>query len=83
MNPQTLYDKFAFIHRQCVQRATSLTAFTVYLWLCVSVYYTYRASTFYIATWAIYRVIPFVLLLRFLSWMFRAQARSDAAIQFC
>ena len=43
----------ALIHRQCVKHAANLTAFIIYLWLCTSIYYTYRASTFYIATWAI------------------------------
>jgi len=61
----------AFIHRQCVKHADSLTSFIIYLWLCTSIYYTYRASTFYIATWAIYRVVPFVLLF----WLFRSMFR--------
>jgi hypothetical protein len=61
----------AFIHRLCVKHANSLTAFIIYLWLCTSIYYTYRASTFYIATWAVYRLIPFVLLFWLFSWMFR------------
>jgi hypothetical protein len=69
----------AFIHRQCVKRANSLTAFIIYLWLCASIYYTYRASTFYIATWAVYRVIPFVLLFRLFSWMFRPRQDTAAA----
>ena len=69
----------AFIHRQCRKRATSLTALIIYLWLCTSIYYTYRASTFYIATWAVYRIIPFVLLLWFFSWTFRRRVRSDIA----
>lgn len=59
----------AFVHRQCVKHAKSLTAFIIYLWLCTWIYYTYRASTFYIATYAIYRVIPFVLLFWLFSWM--------------
>jgi hypothetical protein len=42
------------------------------IWLCVSIYYTYRVSTFYIATWAIYRVIPFALLFWSFSWLFRS-----------
>jgi hypothetical protein len=69
----------AFVHRQCVKRATSLTAFIFYLWLCTSIYYTYRASTFYIVTWAAYRVIPFVLLFWFFSRIFRPQTRSGLA----
>ena len=68
----------AFIHRQCVKHASSLTAFIIYLWLCTSIYYTYRATTFYIATWAVYRLIPFVLLFWLLSWLFRP--RQDAAM---
>jgi hypothetical protein len=69
----------AFIHRKCVKHATSLTAFIFYLWLCTSIYYTYRASTFYIATWAAYRVIPFVLLFWFFSRIFRPQTSSGLA----
>jgi hypothetical protein len=71
----------AFVHRRCVKHATGLTAFTFYLWLCTSIYYTYRASTFYIMTWAVYRVIPFVLLFWFFSSMFRPRTRSDVAIR--
>jgi len=67
----------AFIHRQCVKHADSLTSFIIYLWLCTSIYYTYRASTFYIATWAVYRLIPFVLLFWLFSWVFRP--RRDVA----
>ena len=64
----------ALIHRQCVKHASSLTSFIIYLWLCTSIYYTYRASTFYIATWAVYRVIPFVLLFWLFSRTFRSRA---------
>ena len=67
----------ALIHRQCVKHPTNLTAFIIYLWLCTSIYYTYRASTFYIATWAIYRVIPFVLLFWFLRWLLRPRTGPD------
>jgi hypothetical protein len=63
----------AFIHRQCVRHPHSLTSFITYLWLCTSIYYTYRATTFYIATYAVYRLIPFVLLFWLFSWMFRSQ----------
>jgi hypothetical protein len=66
----------AFIHRQCVKHAASLTALVIYLWLCASIYYTYRASTFYIATWAAYRVVPFVLLFWFFSRIFLQRTRS-------
>ena len=71
----------AFIHRQCVKHANSLTAFIIYLWLCTSIYYTYRATTFYIATWAVYRLIPFVLLFWLFSWMFRPRPDGAAASQ--
>jgi hypothetical protein len=69
----------ALIHRQCVKHANSLTSFIIYLWLCTSIYYTYRASTFYIATWALYRVLPFVLLFWLFSWMFRPRGDLAAA----
>jgi hypothetical protein len=68
----------ALIHRQCVKHAGSLTSFIIYLWLCTSIYYTYRASTFYIATWAVYRVVPFVLLFWLFSWLFRPRAIAAA-----
>jgi hypothetical protein len=71
----------AFIHRQCVKHASSLASFIIYLWLCASIYYTYRASTFYIATWAIYRVIPIVLLLWLFSWMFRPRGNAETGGQ--
>jgi hypothetical protein len=60
----------ALIHRACVKHAASLAAFIVYLWLCTSIYYTYRATTFYIASWAVYRLIPFLLLFWFFKEMF-------------
>jgi hypothetical protein len=63
----------ALIHRKCVKNATSLMAFIVYLWLCVSVYYTYRATTFYISTYAVYRLIPFVLLFWLFSRVFESR----------
>jgi hypothetical protein len=68
----------AFIHRQCVRHASSLTSFIIYLWLCTSIYYTYRASTFYIATWAVYRVVPFVLMFWLFNWLFRPRAVATA-----
>ena len=71
----------AFIHRQCVKHANSLTSFIFYLWLCTSIYYTYRATTFYIATWAVYRLIPFVLLFWLFSWMFRPKPDAATASQ--
>lgn len=54
------------IHRQYVKNSSSFAAIIVYIWVCTSVYYTYRATTFYIATWALYRLLPFLLLFWFL-----------------
>ncbi|MFB9265945.1 hypothetical protein ACFFWD_22775 [Bradyrhizobium erythrophlei] len=68
----------ALIHRQCARRAESLTAVIVYLWLCISIYYTFRASTFYPATWAFYRLLPFVLCF----WALRALLRSKGRSAF-
>lgn len=59
----------ALVHRICVGGAASLVAFVIYLWVCVSVYYTYRATTFYISVYAVYRVLPFVCMFCVLSWL--------------
>jgi hypothetical protein len=70
----------AFIHRQCVKHATNFTVLVLYLWLCTSIYYTYRASTFYIVTWTVYRVFPFVVLFWLLSRLFRRRAGAKISV---
>lgn len=76
----------SFIHRKCVRHSKSLTSFIAYLWLCTSVYYTYRATTFYIATWAVYRLLPFTAIFWYFSHMFATikgpnYAKPDAGVE--
>lgn len=51
------------VHRWYVKRSAGFLATIAYLWLCVYAYYTFRASTLYILTWAVYRLLPAIALL--------------------
>jgi hypothetical protein len=70
----------AFIHRFCVRNADNTATLIAYLWLCLSIYYTYRAGSFYIVTWAIYRLAPFLFVLGLLRRLLRQDDRQEAAI---
>lgn len=51
---------FAWIHRWYRRRSSRFLPTLVYVWLCVWSYYTFRASTFYLLTPFLYRVLPVV-----------------------
>jgi hypothetical protein len=54
---------FAAIHRWYVRRSTSLWVTASYLFLCVWSYYTVRATTFHIAYFVVYRLVPAIALM--------------------
>lgn len=54
---------FAWAHRWYVQRSSRFLPILVYSWLCIWSYYTFRASTFYLLSPIIYRVLPAVSLI--------------------
>jgi hypothetical protein len=51
---------FAWVQRWYTRRSTRFLPTLVYVWLCVWSYYTFRASTFYLLSPFIYRVLPIV-----------------------
>lgn len=51
-----------YIHNWYVKRAAGFWPTLFYLWLCVLSYYTFRASTFYLLTHALYVFLPAYLL---------------------
>lgn len=54
---------FGWAHRSYARRASRFLPTLCYVWLCVWSYYTFRASTFYLLSPIIYRVLPLVLLI--------------------
>jgi hypothetical protein len=53
---------FAGIHRWSSRRASSLWVLVFYVYLCLWCYYTIRATTFFIAYFALYRFLPAMVL---------------------
>jgi hypothetical protein len=49
-----------FLHRQYAARSSSFLLTVSYIWLMTSIYYSYRATTFYWVTFAAYRLLVFV-----------------------
>jgi hypothetical protein len=68
---------FAGVHRWCSRRAHSLWVVVFYLYLCLWCYYTVRASTFYIAYFAVYRFLPTLVLV----WAARAVLRGLGVVR--
>jgi hypothetical protein len=56
---------FAWAQRWYTRRSSRFLPTLLYVWLCVWSYYTFRASTFYLLSPIIYRVLPFVALIYF------------------
>jgi hypothetical protein len=54
---------FGWAHRWYTRRSSRFLPTLCYVWLCVWSYYTFRASTFYLLSPVIYRVLPVVLLI--------------------
>lgn len=54
---------FGWAHRWYTRRSARFLPTLCYIWLCVWSYYTFRASTFYLLSPIIYRVLPLVLLI--------------------
>jgi hypothetical protein len=64
------------LHNWYVKRAHRFWTTLFYLWMCVEVYYSFRASALYAATWIIYRFIPLYLLVETTAWILRTGRRS-------
>lgn len=66
----------ALVHRWYSRRKTDYFATLFYLWLCLKVYYTFRASTFYPVVWVFYEFLPAYVLMRYgprwVSWWLTA-----------
>jgi hypothetical protein len=56
---------FGWAQRYYARRSSRFLPTLLYIWLCVWSYYTFRASTFYLLSPAIYRVLPVVALIYF------------------
>lgn len=54
----------ASVHRWYLRRASEFWNTLLYLFLCVWVYYSFRASSFYVVYFVLYRFLPVVLLVR-------------------
>jgi hypothetical protein len=62
---------FAWAHRWYAQRSSQFLPTLVYVWLCVWSFYTFRASTFYLLSPIIYRILPAVSLIYFSARLIR------------
>lgn len=54
------------IHRLYVKRVHGFVGTVAYIWLLTTIYYSYRATTFYWLTFVIYRLAVFVILFKLL-----------------
>jgi hypothetical protein len=50
----------SFTHRQYFKHDTSFLATVSYVWLLTAIYYSYRAGTFYLLTYVVFRLLAFV-----------------------
>lgn len=66
----------ASIHWWYVRRASEFWTTLLYLFLCVWAYYSFRASSFYIVYFVLYRFLPVVLLVRFTGTLLKPADRS-------
>jgi hypothetical protein len=74
---------FAWAQRWHASNATRFLPTLVYVWLCVWSYYTFRASTFYLLSPIIYRLLPVVALVytgERLTRRWRRDGRDDGRI---
>lgn len=55
---------FALLHRTYAKHATSFWMTVFYLFLCIFSYYTFRASTFYILYFVVYRFVPVLVVVK-------------------
>jgi hypothetical protein len=68
---------FAWAARWYTSRSSRFLPTLVYVWLCVWTYYTFRASTFYLLTPIIYRLLPVVALIYFAPRLTRRLRRGN------
>lgn len=64
---------FAWAHRWYTRRSSRFLPTLVYIWLCVWSYYTFRASSFYLLSPIIYRLLPAVIIIYFGEHLLRRQ----------
>ncbi|MBK9130717.1 MAG: hypothetical protein IPM20_03610 [Gammaproteobacteria bacterium] len=57
------------LHRYFVKNQESFMTVLLYLWLCLTIYYTFRATTFYATVWYLYEFIPIYIALKYLPQM--------------
>jgi len=61
----------AQIHRWYLWNSSSFFVVLFYTWLCIRIYYTFRASTFYPMAFVVYEIIPAFLLIKTLPGLLR------------
>ena len=72
----------AQIHRWYLRNSSSFFVVLFYVWLCIRIYYTFRASTFYLMTFMVYEIVPAFLLIKTLPGLLRflRPSRSTAGV---
>jgi hypothetical protein len=68
---------FAWAQRWYARHSSSFLPTLAYLWLCVWSYYTFRASTFYLLSPIIYRLLPAVIFIFFGERLIRHLRRAE------
>jgi hypothetical protein len=61
----------AQIHRWYLRNSSSFFVVLFYTWLCIRIYYTYRASTFYPLVFVVYEIVPAFFLIKTLPGLLR------------
>lgn len=61
----------AQIHRWYLRNSSSFFVVLFYAWLCIRIYYTFRASTFYPMAFVVYEIVPAFLLIKTLPGFLR------------
>jgi hypothetical protein len=61
----------ARIHRWYLRNSYSFFVTLFYVWLCIRIYYSFRASTFYLMALVVYEIIPAFLLIKTMPGLLR------------
>ena len=69
----------AMIHRYLVQRVPTFWSFIFYVWATVSVYQSFRATTFILVSFFFYRFLPMAIGVKMLASVLRAMPRTLGA----
>lgn len=73
----------SFIHRQYSKHDTSFLVTVSYVWLLTAIYYSYRAGTFYLLTYVVFRLLVFIcvfLVIRHALSRFTSRASDTIAV---